>query len=297
MIPAGDDHALCLACRLNRVIPNLNNSENEDRWAKVEAAKRRMVYTLLVLGLPVMAKVSDPSRGIAFEFLVDQPGGPRVLTGHDEGVITINVAEAEAHIREKMRKDMGEKYRTLLGHFRHEIGHHYWNLLIRDEGQLEPFRELFGDERADYAEALRRNYAEGAPSDWDEHFISSYASSHPWEDWAETWGNYLHMIDTLETARDAGIILETAPYGPDHLSPVPDLKSTERFDDLLGAWFPLTFALNNINRGVGYPDIYPFYLSAPVIEKLKFVHQVICRASQAGRGAAGSSQATVLSRS
>jgi hypothetical protein len=275
MVPAHDSHPLCLACRLNRTIPNLNDPENEDRWAKVEAAKRRMVYTLLSLGLPVVDKETDPIHGIAFEFLVDQPGGQRVLTGHDEGVITINVAEAEAHIREKMRKDMGEKYRTLLGHFRHEIGHHYWNVLIRDGTQIESFRRLFGDERLDYAEALRRNYEKPPSNDWDEHYISAYASCHPWEDWAETWGNYLHMIDTLETARDARIILEDAPFRSDEPSLVPDLAAAESFDDLLSAWYPLTFALNNINRGVGYPDVYPFYLSPPVVEKLKFIHQVI----------------------
>jgi hypothetical protein len=221
MVPAHDSHPLCLACRLNRTIPNLNDPENEDRWAKVEAAKRRMVYTLLSLGLPVVDKETDPIHGIAFEFLVDQPGGQRVLTGHDEGVITINVAEAEAHIREKMRKDMGEKYRTLLGHFRHEIGHHYWNVLIRDGTQIDSFRRLFGDERLDYAEALRRNYEKPPSNDWDEHYISAYASCHPWEDWAETWGNYLHMIDTLETARDARIILEDAPFRSDEPSLVP----------------------------------------------------------------------------
>jgi hypothetical protein len=259
---------------LNDTIPNLNVPGNESRWARVEAAKRRMLYTLLALKLPVVDKITDPARGIAFKFLADEPNGPRVLTGHDEGLITINVAEAEAHIREKMRHEMGEKYRTLLGHFRHEIGHYYWNLLIRETSQLQSFREVFGDERADYAAALKRNYEQGPPEGWDEHFISSYASTHPWEDWAETWGNYLHIIDTLETAHDAGLVLN-AGTATERLTPVPDLASVDAFEDLLEAWFPLTFALNNINRGLGYPDLYPFLLTEPVIAKLRYVHDII----------------------
>jgi hypothetical protein len=282
MIPADERGRFCPACRLNKTIPNLNVPGNEDRWARVEAAKRRMVYTLLALRLPVIDRVADPQKGLAFEFLADSPDGERVLTGHADGLITINVAEAETHIREKMRHDMGEKYRTLLGHFRHEIGHYYWDLLIRDSPSLESFRQMFGDERADYAAALQRNYEQGPPNGWEECYISSYASTHPWEDWAETWGNYLHIIDTLETAHDAGLVIDSGS-ATERLIPVPDLASADAFDDLLEAWFPLTFALNNINRGLGYPDLYPFLLSEPVVAKLRYVHDIIQQHSGGAR--------------
>jgi hypothetical protein len=290
MVPLGDTQELCLACRLNRTIPDLSDPDNLYRWGRVEAAKRRLIYTLLALGLPIIGKQTDPENGLAFDFLADVPGKPRVLTGHDEGLITLNVAEAEADVREKMRREMGEKYRTIVGHFRHEIGHYYWNVLIRDTERLDGCRELFGDERADYGESLKRYYEQGAPEDWHERYISQYACSHPWEDWAETWGNYLHMVDTLESARDAGLILQGACRGSDPTEPVPDLDAAETFDELIEAWLPLTFALNNINRSLGHADVYPFLLSAATLTKLKFVHEVVqgaARAHRSGRHDAG----------
>jgi hypothetical protein len=279
-VPAGEDQALCLACRLNRTIPDLSSEDNVYRWTRVESAKRRLIYTLLTLGLPVTDKQTDPVNGLAFELLADTPGQPRVLTGHDEGLITINVAEAEAEVREKMRREMGEKYRTIVGHFRHEIGHYYWNVLIRNTAELDGFRRLFGDEQTDYGEAVQRYYAQGAPEDWQQRYISRYASCHPWEDWAETWGNYLHIVDTLESARDAGLILQatcrSSPCGARDRS-----RSAETFEDLIEAWLPLTFALNNINRSLGHADVYPFLLSGAAIAKLKYVHELIGRATRA----------------
>jgi hypothetical protein len=47
------------------------------------------------------------------------------------------------------------------------------------------------------------------------------------------------------------------------------------FDRILQNWLPLTYALNELNRGMGLPDLYPFVLSAPAIEKLRFVHEVL----------------------
>jgi hypothetical protein len=276
MVPVEDFQSHCLACRLNRTVPDLSDPENVERWAKVEIAKRRLIYTLLTLGLPVVDKDTDPINGLAFDLLADVPGEPRVLTGHADGLITINVSEAHSDVRERMRREMGEKYRTLVGHFRHEIGHYYWQVLISNSPHLSAYRKLFGDEREDYGAAIQRHYQQGAPDDWQDHYIAEYASSHPWEDWAETWGNYLHIVDTLESARDAGLILQH----PARLegAEVPDLSTTESFDEMLDAWFPLTFALNNINRSLGHRDIYPFILSQPVITKLKFIHHVIQQA-------------------
>src|SRR5581483_11135028 len=186
---------LCISCRLNRTIPKLDDADNALWWRKIENAKRSLVAQLLRLGLPVKSKVSeDPEGGVMFDFLRPPEKGPRVLTGHANGLITLNVEEADDSKREKIRHEMHEPYRTLLGHFRHEIGHYYWDRLVFDTPWLEKFRELYGDERQDYAAALKRNYQQGPPSNWADHHITAYASVHPWEDWAESWAHYLHVV-------------------------------------------------------------------------------------------------------
>jgi hypothetical protein len=279
-VPVGERHSLCISCRLTRVIPDLSQPEHKLAWCKLEVAKRRLIYTLAALGLPLCNKVEDPERGLAFEFLADpkDPAAPRVLTGHAEGVITINVAEADDPEREKRRVQMHEPYRTLLGHFRHEVGHYYWDRLIRDDrSRLDGFRSAFGDERTDYAAAVQRHYDSGTPADWQEHFISAYATTHPWEDWAETWAHYLHMIDALETAAACGVRLRPPRVGDPALRQVPDPVGEEQvsFDEVMESWFPLTYMLNNLNRGLGQGDAYPFVISAPVLEKLRFVHDTV----------------------
>lgn len=276
-VPAGDPDALCKSCRLTRVIPDLNQAGNKEAWYRMEVAKRRLVYSLLSLGLLIRNKVDDPEHGLAFEFLADSavPGTDPVLTGHDSGVITINLAEADDAQREKRRVQLHEPYRTLLGHFRHEIGHYYWDQLIRNSERTGIFRQLFGDERANYDDALKQHYETGAPDDWQQRFISTYASSHPWEDWAETWAHYLHMTDALETADACGLSLR--PRRSDEPSLTCDLRAAARasFDRMMDDWVPLTYVLNNLNRGLGLPDSYPFVLSTPVIDKLRFVHETI----------------------
>jgi hypothetical protein len=162
-VPAGEDHEYCRSCRLDEVIPNLGRPGAQAAWHRLEIAKRRLLYTLIDLGLPVESKTDDPGKGLAFRFLEDDPATGHVATGHDAGVITINVAEADDPFREKMRVQLGEPYRTVLGHFRHEVGHHYWNRLVADAPALDRFRATFGDERADYAEAQRRHYAPTGP--------------------------------------------------------------------------------------------------------------------------------------
>jgi hypothetical protein len=274
-----DSHPLCRSCRLTRVIPDLNQQGNKEAWYRLEVAKRRLVYSLLSLCLPVENRVDNPTQGLAFEFLADSDAsqaGPR-LTGHLNGVIVINVAEADDAEREKRRHQMHEPYRTLLGHFRHESGHYYWDRLVKDRDRIHTFRNLFGDETEDYAEALRRHY-ERIPADWQERFVSAYASAHAWEDWAESWAHYLHMTDALETAAACGLALR--PHRPDEPSLKAEVPRGIRasFDRMIEDWFPLTYVLNNLNRGLGLPDGYPFVLSAPVIEKLRFVHETINRA-------------------
>jgi hypothetical protein len=283
MAPASEDEEFCPACRHNRTVPDLADPGNHARWQKLEAAKRRLIYTLQRAGLPSPAPGDSHPEPLVFDFLADDPGSiQRVLTGHAGGVVTIALTEADDAVRERMRSAMGEAYRTLLGHFRHEVGHYYWDLLVRDGGRLDGFRAVFGDERADYGAALQRHYLEGAPPGWRQGFVSAYATMHPWEDWAETWAHYLHMIDTLETAAAFGMRIDPEIDDEGGLSAEVnfDPYRVRRLRRLLSAWTPLTVALNAMNRSMGQPDLYPFALPEPVKEKLGFVHDLV----RAGRG-------------
>ena len=269
---------LCAACRLNRTIPDLSVPENLPLWSRTEAEKRRLVSQLIALGLPVTPKAEDPVHGLAFDFLRPLDGQP-VMTGHADGVITLNLEEADDAKREQMRSQMHEPYRTLLGHFRHEIGHYYWDRLVRDTDWLPQVRALFGDDREDYAEALRRNYEQGPPPDWPQRFVSAYASCHPWEDWAETWAHYLHMVDTVDTALSFGIDaeqveLDAEPWGTDALWR-PDDPGAEAFLGFLNAWVELTAVLNEMSRAMGQPDFYPFVLPRPAVGKLQMIHRIV----------------------
>jgi hypothetical protein len=276
----GNPRLLCIACRLDRTIPDLSIHENGELWGRLEAAKRRVVSSLLALDLPVKSRVDqDTERGLAFDFLRSPAEGPRVLTGHDNGVITINIEEADDSVRERVRQQLREPYRTLLGHLRHEVGHYYWDRLIDGTSRLEDFRGLFGDEREDYAIALKNNYENGPMPGWDQKFVSAYASTHPWEDWAESWAHYLHMVDTLDTALSFGLDarrleLEIDPYGRDALFR-PNDPGAKRFLAFLNSWIELTAVLNELSRAMGQPDLYPFALPRPAIAKLHFIHLVV----------------------
>jgi len=285
LVPADDPVAHCRSCRLNRTIPDLADPDNQRYWRAIELAKRRLVAQLLSLDLAVQSKAEDPARGVAFDLLRSPPEGPRVLTGHANGLITLNVEEADDARREKIRHELHEPYRTLLGHFRHEIGHYYWDRLIAGTRWHEPFRQLFGDERADYAAALKSHYENGPPADWPQRFISSYASTHPWEDWAETWAHYLHLYDSLDTALGFGLTaddveLELEPfvladlYDPQH-------PAAERFLALLNSSLELITVLNELARSLGQQDVYPFVMSRAVVRKLHFIHLAVADAAAA----------------
>jgi hypothetical protein len=209
---AGGQERLCVACRHNATIPDISRPSHLAAWRDIELAKHRLFYSLLRWKLPLATRAEDPSHGLAFEFLADppQPFGPKVMTGHDDGVVTIALAEADSAEIEKRRAELAEPYRSLLGHFRHEVGHHYWDLLVRDGGRLEQCRAAFGDDSQDYEAALQRHYVEGVAADWAERFVSAYATSHPWEDFAEIWAHYLHVVDTLETASAFGLRIKPA---------------------------------------------------------------------------------------
>ena len=280
LIDAASPEEFCLACRHNGIIPDLSRPQNLANWQKIEAAKHRVFYTLLRLELPLQTRATDP-EGLLFNFLADPPFDPnaRIMTGHDSGLITLAVSEANDAERERRRSLMGEPYRTLLGHFRHETGHYFWRRLVRDRNGESDFRALFGDETADYPQALETYYRQGAPIDWQERFVSAYATSHPWEDFAETWAHYLHILDTMEMAR--AFNLHVAP----RLDDTGSLEALVDFDPykvddiglIVDNWLPISFAMNDINRCMGQPDLYPFVLSPAVIEKLGFVHRLVER--------------------
>ena len=276
MVPDDDATGYCAACRHNHLIPDLSIPGNAQLWARIEAAKRRLFYSLLRLNLPLEDRRSDPEHGLAFDFLADMPQthDQGVLTGHDNGLITLALKEADDAVREKVRGEMGEPYRTLLGHLRHESGHYFWDRLIgSDEKKLEQFRACFGDERPDYNAALQRHYSQGAPPGWQNEFVSTYATSHPWEDFAETWAHYLHMVDTLETSRFFGLRVQPR-IAPPELQAVVDFDSynAANMSQLIEAWLPIAFAVNSLNRSMGQPDLYPFVLAPRTIEKLAFIH-------------------------
>ncbi len=282
-VPADDPNPLCVSCRLTRILPDLSQPENPLRWYRLEAAKRRLFYTLAKLGLVATSPPGGQADGPIFEFLADLPGQP-VMTGHAQGVITVNVAEADDAERVRRREEMHEPYRTLLGHLRHESGHYYWDRLIDEGGRVEGFREVFGDEQQDYQQALQAHYARGgAVPDWQDHYVSAYASAHPWEDFAETWAHYLHMVDLLETAASYNTRL-TIPGQEDlEVEEVVNPLETGRpdFDTLVEQWVPLTLLLNSLNRSLGQEDAYPFALSPGALEKLRYVHDVICQTRSA----------------
>ena len=274
-VPEHDPDPLCAACRLTRILPDLSQPANRERWYRIEVAKRRLFYTLAKLGLLAPCPPGGERDGPVFEFLADQPGQP-VLTGHCNGVITLNVVEADDAERVARRVALHEPYRTLLGHMRHESGHYYWDRLVADGQREESFRALFGDERQDYAQALQAHYANGPAANWAECCVSAYATSHPWEDWAETWAHYLHMVDLLETAASYNTHL-TVHGEDDEAEEVTNPFETGRpdFEALVQQWVPVTLLVNSLNRSLGQDDAYPFALSPAALKKLRYVHELI----------------------
>jgi hypothetical protein len=279
LIETDSSEALCTACGHNRTVPDTSVTENLVAWQKIEIAKHRLFYTLIKLKLPLDCGFDDDREQLAFDFLATPLDAttPNVMTGHEHGLITVALEEADDAEREKRRTSMHEPYRTLLGHFRHEIGHYYWDILVQDGNQLEGCRRIFGDERQDYAEALQKHYNEGAPANWQDNFVSAYATTHPWEDFAETWAHYLHIVDTLEMARAFGIYVNPplAPSGEAEAAVDFQPYRAPDITTLVDTWLPLSNALNSLNRTMGQPDIYPFILSPAVIKKLGAIHDLI----------------------
>ncbi|MFT3732536.1 MAG: putative zinc-binding metallopeptidase [Hyphomicrobium sp.] len=263
LTPESESNIFCKACDLNRIIPNLSEPGSLHAWRALEHAKKRLVYSLLRFSLPFDGSASSKGS-LTFDFVRN------ALTGHLDGVVTIDVSEADAVERERQRKHFDEPYRSLLGHLRHESGHYYWMVLVDEAQRLEEFREIFGDERDDYDAALARHHSSGPAPDWQERHVSAYASAHPWEDWAETWAHYLHMVDALDTAAAEGM----EGHGL-RLDLRDDIYSTVTFETLMARWIPLTIALNSLSRSMGHDDFYPFVIPGSAYDKLAFVHRVI----------------------
>jgi hypothetical protein len=277
---ADSPNLLCDACLTTRTIPALTTLQSQLRWQRVEAAKRRLLFTLLDLGLWGPNSPIKPVFPLQFDLLEPDAGLP-VMTGHDTGIITINITEADDDAREHARVSLHEPYRTLVGHFRHEVGHFYWELLIKDSPHLATYRELFGDESFDYDQALQRHYAQGPRSDWPIHYISAYATMHPWEDWAETWAHCLHMVDTLETADNAALSSRTpgAVHDPADFVGVEGATQANAVDFTyrIERWTSIGILCNELSRSMGQPDVYPFALTLPVLRKLFFIERVISK--------------------
>lgn len=259
-----DEEDLCRACRLTTVRPPDGDEEGMATWVRAEAAKRILLDQALTLGLDI--------EGVTFE--LRSGDHEPVTTGHADGVITIDVREADDVVRTRMKERMGEAYRTMLGHFRHEIGHYLWMTEVDGTPHLESFRKVFGDERADYAQALEVHYANPAPAGWQDRYVSEYATAHPWEDFAETVAHWLHIKGTLETAASFGVAVD-GPHPALEVDPDPDEGDSAR--DLVDQWLPLTYALNAVNRSMGADPLYPFVLAPAVIDKLNWVHGLLDR--------------------
>ena len=245
LVPADSSAPLCTACRHNRIVPDLSVPKNLANWRKIELAKRHLFYSLMRWRLPMPDRTEDHENGLAFDFLSDvvkdDGSVQRVLIGHNAGLITINIAEADDAERESRRTSMREPYRTVLGHLRHEVGHYYWDRLVRDRGNLDRYRQLFGDETQDYGAALKRHYESGAPADWQDAYISTYATAHPWEDFAETWAHYMHMVDALETAGAFGVSVNPPVWNSETLKAEVNCEPymASSVQDLVKAWVPL----------------------------------------------------------
>lgn len=269
LVPATRGGSLCESCRLTRTLPAHLDGKWGAAFAEAEAAKRRLIVELAELGLPIVDRDTDKEYGLAFDLL--SSADEQVTTGHENGVITVDLAEGDDVHREQLRVEMAEPYRTMLGHFRHEIGHYYFPILVTDDAPRR-FHDLFGDPFADYQAALDRHYSQGPPPGWDQTHVSSYATTHPSEDWAETFAHYLHIRDTLDTAAafgfaPAGATLDRPQNGP------------ASFDRIIDRWLPLAWSLNMVNRSMGHRDLYPFILADPVLEKMRFIHELCTRAA------------------
>ena len=284
LLPEDTTEVLCVACRMNRTIPDLSTARNRMLWGRMETAKRRLIYTLRQMGISLPSKAANPKKGLAFD-IISTVSNPTVTTGHLNGVITVNLEEADDTYRQINRQQLGENSRTLLGHFRHESAHYLWQRFLSELNWDDPrrlaFRERFGNEWLDYAASLRTHYDQGAPAGWEKNFITPYAASHPWEDWAETWAHYLQIIDGVDTCENLGIKVQhlalplvTLPVEAGFLPTMLPSTIAEEGEFLawLQRWMCLSIVLNEISSSLGEQELYPFVITVGVAQKLRLAH-------------------------
>ncbi len=275
MVPAGSNSLRCRSCQLTDPASSDSPAASAQR-GKAELEKRRLLYSLFGLGLPLRPKThADDLHGLAFRWL--SPGDDQTaLTAHANGLVSLNLQEVDDVHRESARVQFGESQRTVLGHLRHEVSHHLYQRFVSGTRFMEPFRLHFGDERQDYASTLARYYANGPISNWRDWTISAYAGSHPWEDWAETCAHYLLILDAVDTAAAWGLHLRPNLHGPGPAC-APQMPTAGRtaqallFDD----WMPVARFLNAMSRSIGIGDSYPYSVPQPLLGKLRFVQEVI----------------------
>ncbi|MDB6139995.1 MAG: hypothetical protein JWO94_3067 [Verrucomicrobiaceae bacterium] len=298
LLPVDSTEKLCVACKMNRTIPDLSNERNRMLWGRMETAKRRLLYTVFRMGITLPTKAENPKNGLAFDF-ISTVANPEVTTGHLNGLITVNLEEADDTYRQINRQQLGENSRTLLGHFRHESAHYFWQRCLSELTWEDPlrmaFRERFGNEWQDYASSLNLHYQWGAPADWDQKFITAYAASHPWEDWAETWAHYLEIVDGLETCESLGIQVQFIALPlvmlPGEAGTLPAMLPQSGLADgeflaWLQRWMCLSTVLNEVSNSLGEQPLYPFVISVGVAQKLRLAHHyatVWGRAKEAGK--------------
>jgi hypothetical protein len=285
LVHAGE-HPFCDSCRLTKVQPAIGDPAGGAELVVAESAKRRLIYQLIGLGLPIVGRDKDPAEGLAFDFQSSATVGKPVMTGHQDGIIAMDLAESDDVHREGVRHAMGEPYRTVLGHLRHEVGHYYWMVFARDPSRLARIRHLFGDDTIDYAEALDSHYGGGPPPGWEQTYVTAYATTHPWEDWAETFAHYLHIRAALQSAAAYGLVVtgpavaEGTPMAETLVSAPEEDLDDEPFRTILGDWLPLTYALNELNRTMGRDALYPFVLAPAVVDKLALVHRMVTQVAR-----------------
>ena len=275
LLPKNSIQEFCHACQFNRTIANLSVDKNFENWRHLEVAKHRLIYQIQKLGFNLPSKLIN-EEGLCFDFIANNDD-PNIMTGHSDGVITILIKEADSTFREQARKELHEPYRTLIGHMRHEVGHYFWNLLIlSDANALQTFRTIFGNEESNYNNALQTYYQHGAPNNWQHSFISKYATSHPWEDWAETWAHYLHIMDMVETAHFFGLEVNDKTISESmRIAATFDPYTIYDFETIVRICIPISYAVNSINRAMGLSDVYPFVITTTVKNKMKFIHDLL----------------------
>lgn len=274
-----DGAGACASCVLTTVRPATYTKRVLAELVVAEYAKRRLIRQLRHLILPIVRRRNG--IGLTFELLASSQQGEKVVIGHVNGIITVDLDESNDAHREALKARLGEPYRTMLGHFRHEIGHYYWQSLVFGTDRIEGFRERFGDERVDYGMALDAHYGDGANADWQREHISQYATTHPWEDFAETFAHYLHIADALETTDSVGIAVD-GPTGriPDSLAETIHSRGAAviarlEMPEVLRRWHGFSLALNAVNRSIGKDDLYPFVITPRIAEKLAWVHELV----------------------